>query len=138
MDQKENRIMIEAMSSRVPFWRTMGFEFKELSPGRAIFEGKVQNGLLQNGILHGGVLASIADSACAMAAISKLYPNAYATSINLRISYLRPMIQGAFRAEGRCIKAGKTILFCEADVLNEQGEIVCQASSELMVVPDRG
>ncbi|HWZ42318.1 MAG TPA: PaaI family thioesterase [Candidatus Saccharimonadales bacterium] len=125
------------MSSRVPYWQTLGMELKEVAPGRAVFEAEVREGLLQNGILHGGVLASIADSACAVAAISKVYPQAYATTINLRVSYLKPVPTGIFRAEGVCIRAGKTILFCEAEIFNEKGETVCKASSELIVVPVR-
>jgi uncharacterized protein (TIGR00369 family) len=123
------------VSSRVPYWQTLGLQLKEVTPGRAVFEAEVRENLLQNGILHGGVLASIADSACAVAAISKTYPHAYATTINLRVSYLKPVPRGKFRAEGVCIRAGKTILFCEAEVFNEKGETVCKASSELILVP---
>lgn len=73
----------------------------------------VRSGLLQNdNVLHGGVLASIADSACAVAAISMVFSAGYATTINLQLSYLKPVREGRFRAEGRCIRAGKTIVFC--------------------------
>jgi len=60
------------MSSKIPYWQTLGLQLKEVSPGKAVFEAQVRPDLLQNGILHGGVLASIADSACAVAAISKV------------------------------------------------------------------
>jgi uncharacterized protein (TIGR00369 family) len=123
------------MSSKIPYWATLGLQLKQVSPGRAVFEAEVRPDLLQNGILHGGVLASIADSACAVAAISKIFPRAYATTINLRVSYLKPVLRGRFRAEGVCIRAGKTILFAEAEVFNAEGETVCKASSELIVIP---
>ena len=122
------------MSSKIPYWQTLSLRLKEVSPGKAIFEAQVRPDLLQNGILHGGVLASIADSACAVAAISKVYPRAYATTINLRVSYLKPVVSGTFRAHGVCIRAGKTILFSEAEVFNAAGELVCKASSELSVI----
>lgn len=123
------------MTAGVPYWRTLGLELKEVTPGRAVFECEVREGLMQKrGIVHGGVLASIVDSACAVAAISNLWPKANATTINLRVSYLKPLTQGVFRAEGRCIKAGKTICFCEAQVFNDHNELVCTASSELMIV----
>jgi uncharacterized protein (TIGR00369 family) len=131
----ENADLRALMNAGVPYWRTLGLELKEVTPGRAVFECEVREGLMQKrGIVHGGVLASIVDSACAVAAISKLYPKANATTINLRVSYLKPLSQGVFRAEGRCIKAGKTICFCEAQVFNDRDEVVCTASSELMVV----
>ena len=134
-NQTENAELQAVMTAGVPYWRTLGMELKEVSPGRAIFECEVHERLMQKrGIVHGGVLASIVDSACAVAAISTVYPRANATTINLRVSYLKPLSQGIFRAEGKCIKTGKTICFCEAQVFNDRNEIVCTASSELMIV----
>jgi uncharacterized protein (TIGR00369 family) len=100
-----------------------------------VFEAQSRPELMQNAVIHGGVLASIADSACAVAAISKVYPASYATTINLQIAYLKPLVEGKFRAEGKCLKAGKSILFCEAVVRDEKGALVCTATSQLMVVP---
>src|SRR6476660_3639684 len=115
----------------VPYWQTLGLELVEVEPGRAVFEANVRPQLMQNGVLHGGVLASIADSACAVAAISRVYPANYATTINLQVSYLRPVLEGRFRAEGRCLKAGKNVLFCEAQVFDESETLVCSAASQL-------
>src|SRR6476659_3903666 len=76
----------------VPYWQTLGLELVEVEPGRAVFEAVVSPQLMQNGVLHGGVLASIADSACAVAAISHVFPANYATTINLQVSYLQPVL----------------------------------------------
>jgi uncharacterized protein (TIGR00369 family) len=86
-------------------------------------------------VLHGGVLASMADSACAVAAISMVYPENYATTINLQVAYLKPLLQGRFRAEGRCVKAGRTVLFSEASVFDESGSLVGTCTSQLLVIP---
>lgn len=123
------------MSEIVPYWQTLGFELLEAEPGRAIFVANVRPQLMQNGVLHGGVLASIADSACAVAAISKVYPANYATTINLQLSYLKPVLEGRFRAVGKCVKAGKTVLFSEAQVFDEKETLVCTAVSQLLVIP---
>lgn len=125
------------MTQAVPYWRTLGLELKEVSPGRAVFEAESRPELMQNAVVHGGVLASIADSACAVAGISQVFPANYATTINLQIAYLKPLVQGKFRAEGKCVKAGKTIFFCEAVVYDEENAIVCTATSQLMVTPWR-
>jgi uncharacterized protein (TIGR00369 family) len=122
------------MTMVVPYWQTLGLELKEVAPGRSVFEASVSPGLLQNKVLHGGVLASIADSACAVAAITMVFPEHYATTINLQVSYLKPVTEGRFRAEGRCIKAGKKILFSEAQIFDHQGALVCTASSQLLAL----
>src|SRR5258708_21622376 len=123
------------MTSMVPYWQTLGLELKEIAPGKAVFEATVRPGLLQNKVLHGGVLASIADSACAVAAISLVFPASYATTINLQVSYLKPVTEGRFRAEGKCIKAGRNVLFCDAAVFDEKQVLVCTAASQLLKVP---
>ncbi len=123
------------MTHVVPFWQTLGLELKEVTPGKAVFEAEALPSLMQNKLLHGGVLASIADSACAVAAISLVFPASYATTINLQVSYLKPVTQGRFRAEGRCLKAGKNVLFCEAVVFDEQQALVCTATSQLLAIP---
>ena len=123
------------MSGIVPYWQTLGLELVEVEPGRSVFTANVRPQLLQNGVLHGGVLASIADSACAVAAISRVYPASYATTINLQVAYLKPVREGRFRAEGKCLKAGKNVLFSEALVFDDREALVCSASSQLLVIP---
>jgi uncharacterized protein (TIGR00369 family) len=123
------------MTHAVPFWQTLGLELREVAPGKAVFEAAALPSLMQNKLLHGGVLASIADSACAVAAISLVFPASYATTINLQVSYLKPVTQGRFRAEGRCLKAGKNVLFCEAVVFDDQQALVCTATSQLLAIP---
>jgi uncharacterized protein (TIGR00369 family) len=123
------------MSGIVPYWQTLGLDLVEVEPGRSVFTANVRPQLMQNGVLHGGVLASIADSACAVAAISRVYPASYATTINLQVAYLKPVREGKFRAEGRCLRAGKNVLFSEAQVFDDREALVCSASSQLLVIP---
>jgi uncharacterized protein (TIGR00369 family) len=123
------------MTSAVPYWQTLGLELKEVLRGKAVFEAAVRPDLMQNKVLHGGVLASIADSACAVAAISLVFPASYATTINLQISYLKKVTEGRFRAEGRCLKAGKSVFFCEAQIFDEEQALVCTATSQLLAIP---
>src|SRR6478752_10371335 len=123
------------MSGIVPYWQTLGLELVEVEPGRSVFTANVRPQLLQNGVLHGGVLASIADSACAVAAIARVFPASYATTINLQVSYMKPVVAGRFRAVGRCLRAGKSVLFSQAEVFDEKESLVCSASSQLMVIP---
>ena len=123
------------MTTAVPYWRTLGMELKEVEPGKAVFEAVVRPDLMQNKVLHGGVLASIADSACAVAAVSLIFPASYATTINLQLSYLKKITEGRFRAEGKCLKAGKNVMFCEAQVFDQNQVLVCTATSQLLAIP---
>lgn len=96
----------EFMTQAVPYWRTLGLELKEVLPGRAVFEAESRADLMQNAVVHGGVLASMADSACAVAGISKVFPANYATTVNLQVAYLKPLGTGKVSG-GREVREGR-------------------------------
>ncbi len=118
----------------VPYYKTLGLDLQDIGDGRADFELVIRKELTQNGMVHGGALASLIDSACACAAVSAIFPNGYVTSIDLQVSYLKPVSKGTLTAKAECIKSGKNICFCEAKIWNDQGELVCTGSSQLMRV----
>src|SRR5260370_40802341 len=97
-----------------------------------MYEGAGHAGFIEYQMLNGVLLDFIVESACAVAAISLVFPVHYAVTINLQVSYLRPVLEGRFRAEGKCIKAGKKVLFCEAAVYDNRDELVCTAVSQLL------
>jgi uncharacterized protein (TIGR00369 family) len=119
----------------IPFWGTLGIELREVGPGASTLEVAFQPAHLQNGVMHGGVVASLIDSACAVAALSRIWPEAYAASISLAVSYLRPVTGGRLIARGECLRAGRNVSFCEAKVWNDAGELVAFGSSQLMRIP---
>jgi uncharacterized protein (TIGR00369 family) len=120
----------------VPFWGTVGLSVKQAADGHSLLELPTGPQHLQNGIVHGGAIATLLDSTCAMAALSLLWPAEYASSVNLHLAYLRPVTPGiVLTARGECLKAGRTIVFCEAKAWDPQGALVATCSSELMRVP---
>jgi len=123
----------------VPYWETLGLELKEVGEGRAVFEVEVRPGLLQKrNVVHGGVMASIADSACAVAGMTMVFPESYVTTINLQVAYLKPVAEGRIRAEGACVRAGRAVVFSEARLWDGRETLVCTATSQLMVLPAKG
>jgi uncharacterized protein (TIGR00369 family) len=124
--------LIKLLYKKIPFYTTLGLEIKEIGNGRAIFETVLREELTQFGNIHGGVLASIIDSSCACAAFSLLYPHGYVTTIDLQVEYLKPVSKGRINAKAKCIKAGKQISFCKAKIWDEEGELICTGSSQLL------
>jgi len=124
----------EMLYKRIPFYTTLGLELKEIGDGNAIFEIDIKDELTQNGMIHGGVLASLIDSSCACAAFSLIYPNGYVTTIDLQISFLKPISKGRLTGKAKCLQAGKNIFFCKAKVWSEEKELICIGSSQLLRV----
>ncbi|MFX0035293.1 MAG: PaaI family thioesterase [Candidatus Hermodarchaeota archaeon] len=124
--------MIKLLYDNIPFYSTLGFELKEISNGKAIFEIQIRKELTQNGMIHGGVLASLVDSTCACAAFSLIFPEGYITTIDLRVEFLKPISIGRLRAIAKCLKSGKNIFFCKAKVWDENDELICTGNSQLL------
>lgn len=126
--------LIKILYDRIPYYSTLGFELQEISNGRANFEIEIRKELTQNGMIHGGVLASLIDSTCACAAFSLIFPDGYATTIDLQVEFIKPVSSGRLKAKAKCIKSGKNIFFCKAKVWDENGNLICTGSSQLLRV----
>jgi len=116
---------------------TLGARIAEAEPGRVVVElvagPQHRHG---GGVVQGGVITQIADAAMGMS-LATLQPDGiWNTTIELKINFVRPAVSGLLRAVGRVIDMRQTLLFGEADVLDEQGRLVARASSTCMPVPE--
>ncbi|TPW71819.1 PaaI family thioesterase [Schumannella sp. 10F1B-5-1] len=88
------------------------------------------------GSVHGGVLCTLLDSATGCAGQSILPVGSGYTSIDIQVSYLRPVRagDGMLRAIGTVKKPGRRVIFTEAEVLDAEGRAVASATSTLLVL----
>ena len=88
------------------------------------------------GHAHGGLMTTMLDVALGRAARDSV-PGAYSfITIDLHASFLKPG-EGRLVAEGRRIGGGRSIVFCEGEILNEAGDIVARASGVFKPVTPR-
>jgi uncharacterized protein (TIGR00369 family) len=85
-----------------------------------------------NGVVQGGVLTAIADAAMGMAGMTVQEMGWANTTIELKINFVRPVIRGLVKAEARVVRAGRTVIFLEATVLNAEGKVAAVASSSVL------
>jgi uncharacterized protein (TIGR00369 family) len=116
---------------------TLGARITEAEPGRVVLElvagPQHRHG---GGVVQGGVITQIADAAMGMS-LATLQPDGiWNTTVELKINFLRPAVEGRLRAVGRVIEMGETLLFSEADVVDEAGRLVARASSTCLPVPE--
>ena len=124
----------DSLIKRIPFYSTLGFRLIEIKDGHAHFEMDIREEFTQNGMIHGGALASLIDSTCACAAYSLIYPKGWVTTIDLQVSYLKPVTKGTLTAKAECLRSGKNIAFCESKIYNDKGELVSLGTSQLLRV----
>jgi uncharacterized protein (TIGR00369 family) len=116
---------------------TLGARITESEPGRVVLELEAgpehRHG---GGVVQGGVITQIADAAMGMSLATLQEDGMWNTTIELKINFVRPVTSGRIRAIGRVVEMKQTLLFSEADVVDEQGRLVAHASSTCMPVPE--
>src|SRR3989454_6405350 len=115
----------------------LGARISEAEPGRVVVEliagPRHRHG---GGVVQGGVVTQIADAAMGMSLATLQEDGMWNTTIELKINFIRPAIEGRLRAVGRVIEMRQTLLFSEADVFDDQERLVARASSTCMPVPE--
>jgi len=130
------RALMTAGTRQPPMGETLGFTLVEIDRGRAVFEGTpdrtVYNPLDS---VHGGYAATLLDSACGIAVHSQLDAGRGHTTLELKVSYLRPLTEnsGTVRAAGRVISMGRRVAFAEATLHDGEGRLCATATSTLLV-----
>jgi len=124
----------EAIDS-VPYARFLGIELDEVSNGTATLALNIRKELTQNhGVVHGGAIASLIDSATAFAIISLLEPKEKVTTVDLTISFLRPLTDGRVTAVAKVVRAGRRLFVVSADVKDSDGKLAATALSTYIKV----
>jgi len=121
---------IEKAVDTVPFARLLGIELDSIEPGIATLGLTIRHELTQNhGVVHGGAVASLIDTATAFAILSVLAPKEKITTVDLTISYLRPLTAGRVTATARVLRAGRRLLVVSADLFDDGGKLAATALS---------
>ncbi len=121
---------IQKAVGTVPFARLLGIELDDISPGTATLGLTVRKELTQNhGVVHGGAIASLIDTATAFAIISLLAAKERVTTVDLTISYLRPLTEGRITAVAKVVRAGRRLFVASAEVFDHQGKLSTTALS---------
>lgn len=119
----------------VPFARLLGIELEDIASGTATLGLNVGEELTQNhGVVHGGAIASLIDTATAFAIISLLDPKEKVTTVDLTVSYLRPVIAGRLRANAKVVRAGKRLYAVSAEVFDRERKLIATALSTYIKV----
>jgi uncharacterized protein (TIGR00369 family) len=128
----------EQLAGRIsppPIARLIGFQLTAVAPGAATvsFEAGPQHANPM-GTLHGGVLCDIADAAMGIAYAANLAEGESFTTLELKISFLKPVWTATLTAEGKVLKQGRTTGLVECRITDEQGKLVAHATSTCMTL----
>jgi uncharacterized protein (TIGR00369 family) len=126
---------MEIFGATIPFANHCGIEEIGFADGRTqvrlALKPEHANHL---GIAHGGIICTLLD--VAMGTVARCTLGRSVITLDMQTSFLSPG-RGTLIAEGRILRAGMSILFCEADVMSEAGDIVAKGSGVFKVVSKR-
>jgi uncharacterized protein (TIGR00369 family) len=102
---------------------TIGATLETVEKGRAVIALPYARHICQqHGFLHAGVVTTIVDSACGYAAFSMMPPGSAVLTVEFKVNLMAPAKGERFLAEGRVVKAGRTLSVTQGEVTAIEGE----------------
>jgi uncharacterized protein (TIGR00369 family) len=99
---------------------TLAARIVVVEPGFCVIEMPHAPGVSQQqGFFHGGAIGAIADTAAGYAAYSLMPAGSEILTVEYKLNLVRAAVPPTLRAEGRVLRAGKTLTVCRADVYHE-------------------
>ncbi|MGO9007742.1 MAG: PaaI family thioesterase [Beijerinckiaceae bacterium] len=118
--------MNEVFGIEIPFATYCGVKAVAAEPGWCrLFLAMRDEHKNQLGIIHGGVMLTLLD--VAMGTAARLSAGASVMTIDMQSSFLAPG-RGDLSAEGRVLRPGRSLIFCDGEVRDAAGSLVAKAS----------
>ena len=123
---------------RFPFAELIGLTFEEQGEGTSLLSMNIHDDLFNpQHVVHGGALYALADTGMGTALYSLLQENEYCATIEIKISYFKPVTSGTLTCRTTVINKGKRVASMESEIWNE-GKLVAKASGSFAIfVPSR-
>jgi uncharacterized protein (TIGR00369 family) len=120
-----------------PAAELLGWELVSEDPGAGTIEiafhpdGRMLN---PQGSVQGGFVAAMLDDTMGPALVSMSGGTTMPRSIDLNVSFIRPVAPGRVVGRGRVVKAGRSVVFLEGELFDEDGNLLARATSSAVPV----
>lgn len=133
-----NKKLREALtdgSKAPPILKTIGMRLVRFGDGRATMTmnagRKFHNPM---GTLHGGVMTDLADACMGIATMTTLADDESFTTLEVKMNFLRPVVEGVLRAEAKVVHRGRTVAVTEVVLRSRDGKDVARGTATQMVL----
>jgi uncharacterized protein (TIGR00369 family) len=125
---------LKKLMQGMPFNKLVGIRLVRVHKDGVTISCKVRPELMNAaGVLHGGVTATIADAAVGIAITMRLGRIA-ATTVEMKLNYLRPVASGKVTARARILRMGSTLCIGRVDLFDDAREQVGAALLTYMLL----
>jgi uncharacterized protein (TIGR00369 family) len=123
---KDASKMPDIFGAHIPFVHFCGIEPLSSEPGRTRLRVRLEpHHMNQLGIAHGGITLTLLDVTLGTAARSIM--ESAVMTLDMQTQFISPG-RGTLNAEGRVLKAARSVVFVEADIHDEAGKLVAKAT----------
>lgn len=115
--------------------KTLGMKLVEARKGKAslkILVGKRFHNPM--GTVHGGVMTDLADAAMGIATMTTLSADESFTTLELKMNFLRPVVEDGLTAEAKVLHRGRNIALAESVLKNKRGKVVARGTATQMIL----
>ena len=127
------RLMLEG-GPPPPCSQTLGFRSARVEVDTVVLEYEPGANLLNPiGTLQGGIVAAILDDVFSVAILARLAVDDSAPTVEMKVSYLQPVLAGRVRGIGRVLKQGRSMAFVEAELRSLDGVLLAKASASVVI-----
>lgn len=120
-----------------PAAELLGWELISEDPGAGAIEiafhpdGRMLN---PQGTVQGGFVAAMLDDTMGPALVSLTGGTEMPRSIDLNVSFIRPVYPGRVVGRGRVVRRGRSVVFLEGELFDSAGNLLARATSSAIPV----
>lgn len=135
INPKHTQALMDLLN-HAPYFSLLGMEFQAMEPGycRLLLSLSYPRHGNAFGSIHGGVYSSLIDTVAYWAAYCQMEEDQGYTSLDLSVTNLGMVQSGQLVAEGRVLRAGRSICLAEATIKAETGKLLAHGTSKLMLL----
>src|SRR5664279_6633291 len=113
-----------------PITKLLGWKFLEFDSVQQMIKVEMQarpEFINPAGFIHGGMLAAMLDETLSPALAATLGPGEFATTLEIKVSFISPGKVGRVLGTGRIVSRGRSICFLEGQLHDDQGNLLATA-----------
>jgi acyl-CoA thioesterase len=129
--------LIEQYIEKNHFGKLLGMNFEVMEPGIVRYKLDIKKEHLATPLAaHGGCLAALIDATMGVGALSLVEKHFHVVStLEIKVSFLESVLKGDnLVAISKIIREGRKIIFAEAEIKNQNHQIVAKGSGTFFVV----
>jgi uncharacterized protein (TIGR00369 family) len=137
VDEPGRKVSVFERLPAPPAAETLGWELIAEDPEAGTIEIAFHPGrafLNPHGTVQGGFVAAMLDDTMGPALVSKTDGAFIPFSLDMNVSFVRPVKPGRVIGRGRVVHLGKSLAFLEAELFDEAGILLARATSTARVV----